>query len=36
MRREYAEGGRLADLVEWLATESLTGTGLDRRAAQRR
>lgn len=36
MRRHHAESGSLAELVQWLTTESMTGTGLDRRAAQRR
>ncbi|MEX0906798.1 MAG: YbdK family carboxylate-amine ligase [Gemmatimonadota bacterium] len=35
MRRRHAEGGGLTDLVDWLVHESLVGTGLDRRAAQR-
>jgi glutamate---cysteine ligase / carboxylate-amine ligase len=35
MRQRYEETGSLLDLVEWLATESLVGTGIDRRGAQR-
>lgn len=35
MRQRYADEGSLRDLVDWLGNESLVGTGLDRRAAQR-
>lgn len=35
MRRVYAERGSLESLVEWLRTETLVGTGIDRRGTQR-
>ncbi|CAN5825838.1 carboxylate-amine ligase [soil metagenome] len=35
MRAHYADGGSLRDIVCWLVQETLVGTGLDRRAAQR-
>lgn len=35
MRRRYQESPSLRDLVDWLATESLVGTGMDRRATVR-
>jgi glutamate---cysteine ligase / carboxylate-amine ligase len=35
MRRHYADAGTLRAVVEWIAQESLVGTGLDRRQSQR-
>ena len=35
MRTVYRQGASLRGLVEWLVTESLVGTGLDRRSVQR-
>jgi glutamate---cysteine ligase / carboxylate-amine ligase len=35
MRRRHEEGGSLRDVVVWLVRESMLGTGLDRRGAQR-
>lgn len=35
MRRTYREEGGFLPLMEWLAAETLLGTGLDRRRAQR-
>jgi glutamate---cysteine ligase / carboxylate-amine ligase len=35
MRRRFAESSTLRDVVSWLVRETLVGTGLDRRAAQR-
>lgn len=35
MRQRHSDRGSLRDLAEWLAHESLLGTGLDRRAGQR-
>ena len=35
MRRHFGDAGTLRDVVSWLVQETLVGTGLDRRAAQR-
>jgi glutamate---cysteine ligase / carboxylate-amine ligase len=35
MRRHHADAGTLKSVVDWLAQESLAGTGVDRRAVQR-
>jgi glutamate---cysteine ligase / carboxylate-amine ligase len=35
MRRQHEQGGTLKDVVDWLVKESMVGTGLDRRGAQR-
>lgn len=35
IRRHFAEAGSMQAVVDWLAQESLVGTGLDRRVSQR-